>query len=120
MKKEIRATIDESELDARLHLFFTGRTRKADVILSEQKAQTRDRSAELDGIKQLAGSVAPALEGGDYDRLGEILHRNWELKRQLASGISDSSLDEMYELWLAHGALGGKICGAGGGGFLLG
>jgi D-glycero-alpha-D-manno-heptose-7-phosphate kinase len=107
------------ELDARLHLFFTGRTRKADVILSEQKQKTSDRSAELDGIKELAGSVAPALERGDYDRLGEILHRNWQLKQKLASGISDSSLDAMYELALAHGALGGKICGAGGGGFLL-
>jgi len=107
------------ELDARLHLFFTGRTRKADVILSEQKQKTGDRSAELDGIKELADGVAPALERGDYDRLGEILHRNWELKQKLASGISDSSLDEMYELALAHGALGGKICGAGGGGFLL-
>jgi D-glycero-alpha-D-manno-heptose-7-phosphate kinase len=107
------------ELDSRLHLFFTGRTRKADVILSEQKAQTGDRSAELDGIKELAGAVAPALERGDYDLLGEILHKNWELKRQLASGISDASLDEMYELARVHGALGGKICGAGGGGFLL-
>jgi D-glycero-alpha-D-manno-heptose-7-phosphate kinase len=106
-------------LDARLHLFFTGRTRKADVILKEQKAQTGDRSVELDGIKELAGGVMPALERGDYDRLGDILHRNWELKRQLASGISDPSLDEMYELARAHGALGGKICGAGGGGFLL-
>ncbi len=107
------------DLDARLHLFFTGRTRKADVILSEQRAHTGDRSAELDGIKALAGEVAPALERGDYDQLGEILHRNWELKRQLASGISDPALDAMYELARAHGALGGKICGAGGGGFLL-
>ncbi len=107
------------ELDARLHLFFTGRTRKADVILSEQKARTADRSAELDGIKALALELGPALERGDYDRLGELLHRNWELKRQLAPGISDPALDAMYELARAHGALGGKICGAGGGGFLL-
>jgi D-glycero-alpha-D-manno-heptose-7-phosphate kinase len=107
------------ELEAKLHLFFTGRTRKAEVILREQKEKTGDRSAELDGIKELATAVAPALEGGDYDRLGEILHRNWELKRQLAAGISDPALDAMYELARAHGALGGKICGAGGGGFLL-
>jgi D-glycero-alpha-D-manno-heptose-7-phosphate kinase len=107
------------EIDARLHLFFTGRTRKADVILSEQKARTGDRSAELDGIKELALGIAPAFERGEYDRLGEILHRNWELKRQLATGISDAALDAMYELARAHGALGGKICGAGGGGFLL-
>jgi D-glycero-alpha-D-manno-heptose-7-phosphate kinase len=107
------------ELDARLHLFFTGRTRKADVILSEQKARTGDRTAELDGIKELAVALVPALERGDFDRLGELLHANWELKRRLASGISDPSIDEMYALARTHGALGGKICGAGGGGFLL-
>lgn len=107
------------ELDARLHLFFTGRTRKADVILTEQKANTRDRSAELDGIKQLALALGPALERGELDRLGDLLHANWELKRRLASGVSDPAIDEMYALARAHGALGGKICGAGGGGFLL-
>jgi D-glycero-alpha-D-manno-heptose-7-phosphate kinase len=107
------------DLDARLHLFYTGRTRKADVILSEQKARTADRTRELDGIKELAIELEPALERGEYDRLGELLHVNWELKRKLASGISDGPIDEMYASARAHGALGGKICGAGGGGFLL-
>ena len=107
------------ELDSRLHLFFTGRTRKADVILSKQKANTADRSAELDGIKQLAFDLVPSLERGDFDRLGELLHQNWELKRKLAAGISDDAIDGMYALARSHGALGGKICGAGGGGFLL-
>jgi D-glycero-alpha-D-manno-heptose-7-phosphate kinase len=107
------------QLGARLSLFFTGRTRKADVILTEQKQRTGDRLAELDGIKELALELRPALEGGDYDRLGATLHANWELKRRLASGISDGPIDEMYALARAHGAIGGKICGAGGGGFLL-
>ena len=107
------------ELDARLSLFFTGRTRKADVILKEQTERTGDRFAELDGIKDLALELRPALEGGDYDRLGAVLHANWELKRRLASGISDGPIDAMYALARAHGAIGGKICGAGGGGFLL-
>jgi D-glycero-alpha-D-manno-heptose-7-phosphate kinase len=107
------------ELDSRLHLFFTGRTRKADVILSKQKANTADRSAELDGIKQLAFDLVPSLERGEFDRLGELLHQNWELKRKLAAGISDDAIDGMYALARSHGALGGKICGAGGGGFLL-
>ena len=107
------------DLDARLHLFYTGRTRKADVILSEQKARTADRTRELDGIKELALELGPALERGEYDRLGELLHVNWELKRKLASGISDAPIDAMYASARAHGALGGKICGAGGGGFLL-
>jgi D-glycero-alpha-D-manno-heptose-7-phosphate kinase len=107
------------ELSSRLHLFFTGRTRKADAILSEQKKQTGDRIAELDGIKELALKLRPALESGELDRLGEVLHANWELKRQLAAGISDPQIEEMYELARSSGVLGGKICGAGGGGFLL-
>ena len=107
------------ELSERLHLFFTGRTRKADTILAEQKANTGDRLKQLDGIRELALELRPALETGDSDRLGTILHVNWELKRELASGISDSAIDEMYALARGHGALGGKICGAGGGGFLL-
>ena len=107
------------DLGARLHLFFTGRTRKADVILTEQKAKTADRTAELDGIKQLAEALKPELEAGRFDRLGAALHENWELKRRLASGISDAAIEDMYACARNHGALGGKICGAGGGGFLL-
>jgi D-glycero-alpha-D-manno-heptose-7-phosphate kinase len=107
------------ELGARLYLYFTGRTRKADKILSEQKQQTGERLAELDGIKDLALELAPALNRREIERLGEILHANWELKRKLAAGISDSDIDELYALARTHGALGGKICGAGGGGFLL-
>jgi len=107
------------ELSARLHLFFTGKTRQADVILSEQSSRTADRLAELDAIKQLALDLEPALAEHDFDRLGRVLHENWELKRKLASGISNAAIEEMYALARASGALGGKICGAGGGGFLL-
>jgi D-glycero-alpha-D-manno-heptose-7-phosphate kinase len=90
---------------------------RRDPLRAEGEDRRPQRRARRD--QGARGGVAPALECGDFDRLGEILHRNWELKRQLASGISDASLDEMYELARAHGALGGKICGAGGGGFLL-
>jgi D-glycero-alpha-D-manno-heptose-7-phosphate kinase len=107
------------ELESCLHLFFTGRTRKADVILAEQKQRTAERRAELDGIKALAEELGGVLEEGRFDELGRTLHANWELKRRLASGISDAELERMYELARSHGALGGKICGAGGGGFLL-
>jgi D-glycero-alpha-D-manno-heptose-7-phosphate kinase len=107
------------ELGSRLYLFFTGRTRKADAILSEQRQQTGDRMSELDGIKGLAEELEALLAAGEIDRLGETLHANWELKRRLASGISDAAIEEMYERSRASGALGGKICGAGGGGFLL-
>jgi D-glycero-alpha-D-manno-heptose-7-phosphate kinase len=110
---------DRRVLSARLHLFFTGRTRKAEAILSEQKDQTGEHLSELDGIKSLALELKTALEAREFDRLGDSLHENWELKRRLASGISDAVIEEMYERARAHGALGGKICGAGGGGFLL-
>jgi D-glycero-alpha-D-manno-heptose-7-phosphate kinase len=107
------------ELGARLRLFYTGRTRKADAILSEQKRQTSDRLAELDGIKALAHELEGSLAAGDFDNLGEVLHANWKLKRKLASGISDDAIEDMYDRARSSGALGGKICGAGGGGFLL-
>jgi D-glycero-alpha-D-manno-heptose-7-phosphate kinase len=107
------------EIGTRLHLFYSGRTRKADAILGEQKTRTGDRLKELDGIKELALELKPAVEAGEFDRLGAVLHANWELKRRLASGISDPAIEEMYALARRSGALGGKICGAGGGGFLL-
>jgi len=107
------------QLAARLHLFYTGRTRRADAILSEQRARTSDHLAELDAIKALAVELEGVLEAREFDRLGGILLEGWRLKRRLASGISDPSIDAMLERALAHGAEGGKICGAGGGGFLL-
>jgi len=107
------------EIGARLHLFYSGRTRKAETILREQQVQTGDRIKELDGIKELALELEAAVEAGEIGRLGAVLHANWELKRRLAAGISDPAIEEMYALALRSGALGGKICGAGGGGFLL-
>jgi len=107
------------QLSARLHLFYTGRTRHADAILSEQRARTADHVAELDAIKALAVEVEGVLEAREFDRLGGILLEGWRQKRRLASAISDPSIDAMLERALAHGAEGGKICGAGGGGFLL-
>jgi D-glycero-alpha-D-manno-heptose-7-phosphate kinase len=107
------------DLENRLYLFFTGKTRKADTILSEQTRNTAERGDELDGIKALALELAPALEAREFGRLGDVLHRGWELKRRLASGISNPDIEEMYRLARAHGVTGGKICGAGGGGFLL-
>ena len=80
---------------------------------------TRQRVAELDRIRELAVDLSKELGQGRLDCLGETLHTSWALKRQLASGISDPELDAMYERARKHGALGGKICGAGGGGFLL-
>lgn len=109
-------------LQARLLLFFTGSSRDSKHILDRQQAAlsrggpTRD---SLHRIRRLADDVRSALEGGDPDRLGELLHENWVYKRQLTSGITNARIDDAYEAARATGALGGKITGAGGGGFLL-
>jgi D-glycero-alpha-D-manno-heptose-7-phosphate kinase len=102
-----------------LLLFYTNRTRKADTILKEQKANIADHIAELCHLRDLAYEGRQALLEGNFDRIGELLHENWLLKRRLANGISDPQIEEMYETARAAGALGGKITGAGGGGFLL-
>lgn len=102
-----------------LLLFFTNIVRKAANILSEQKENINDKIAYHDEIKELAYKTYKALKYDNLDEIGSILHRNWELKRGLASGITNNIIDEMYGFALAGGAMGGKICGAGGGGFLM-
>jgi D-glycero-alpha-D-manno-heptose-7-phosphate kinase len=106
-------------LESQLHLFYTGRTRNAHAILREWTRHVPDRRDVLDAIRALALVLRDELVRGDLHGLGPRLHASWELKRQLAPGISDPSIDAMYELARAHGALGGRLCGAGGGGFLL-
>jgi D-glycero-alpha-D-manno-heptose-7-phosphate kinase len=106
-------------LDDRLLLFFTGVTRQSSSILTEQVAHIGERMAVLRALKGLALEAREALLAGELDALGEGMHQGWLLKRQLASGITNGSLDGMYEAARRAGALGGKITGAGGGGFLL-
>ena len=100
-------------------LFFTDIVRQASSILSDQREKIVDTVAFHDEIKDLARQVSDSLQEGDFDRIGAILHRNWELKKQLASGVSNPTIDGMYDAALRGGALGGKISGAGGGGFLM-
>jgi D-glycero-alpha-D-manno-heptose-7-phosphate kinase len=106
-------------LNENLLLFFTGITRRADTILTEQKQKIADRRAVLAEMKALAYTARDALLSGELDEIGRLLHEGWLLKKQLASQISNSHLDEMYEAARRAGAIGGKITGAGGGGFLL-
>lgn len=106
-------------LVSNLLLFYTNRTRKADAILKEQHASIEERRAELCRLRDLAYEGYQALLEGRFDRIGELLDKNWVVKRRLASGITDAEIEQMYETALAAGALGGKISGAGGGGFLL-
>ena len=117
-----RIRIDDNvrrRLDQNLLLFYTGIVRQASDILSEQKTNIGDRLAVLREMKQLAMSGRACLEAGDADALGELLHQSWALKKQLASKISNGTIEEMYQAGRNAGALGGKITGAGGGGFLL-
>jgi D-glycero-alpha-D-manno-heptose-7-phosphate kinase len=102
-----------------LMLFYTARTRKSAEILTEQKSQTKDRRKVLEAMLPLVERTKTALMAGRFDDVGYALHDGWMLKRKMASKISDGEIDEVYDRALRSGALGGKIAGAGGGGFLL-
>ncbi len=100
-------------------LFFTGMTRQAEVILAEQKANIQDRIAILCEMKAIAQAAHEELQKGRLEELGHLLHKSWQLKKRMASQVSNGTLDNMYETARKAGAIGGKISGAGGGGFLL-
>lgn len=106
-------------LSQELLLFYTDVTRAANGILSEQSRNTASLLPELDDIRALADRARDAISAGSYNEIGEILRESWELKKQLAGGVSTGEIDEMIEIALANGMTGGKIAGAGGGGFLL-
>ena len=100
-------------------LFFTGVSRNSSSILKEQVENLKDRLGELRDLKQMAYEARCAIEADNIDALGVLLHQSWELKKRLAGTISNGSINETYEAARAAGAVGGKIAGAGGGGFLL-
>ncbi|MBX7217349.1 MAG: GHMP kinase [Candidatus Kapabacteria bacterium] len=100
-------------------LFFTNIVRQASSILTEQRERIIDTIEAHDQIKALAFQTRQALYAGSFDDIGEILDRNWQLKKNLASGVTNPEIDSMYQSSMEGGALGGKISGAGGGGFLM-
>ncbi len=103
----------------RFLLFFTGVSRKADHILKEQKENIKDRILILREIKQMVQEARKFLASGDFDAFGLLLHESWKLKKSLAGSITNGAIDDFYDLARRNGAIGGKITGAGGGGFLL-
>ena len=109
----------QEDLSARLVLLYTGVTRRAGPLLRRARSKFKANDAILRRIRDLAVSARRELQEGRVEGLGEILHENWELKKRLADGISNPSIDRVYAAARAHGAIGGKILGAGGGGFLL-
>jgi D-glycero-alpha-D-manno-heptose-7-phosphate kinase len=100
-------------------LFFTGISRKSASILQEQTINLKDRLCELREIKQMACQARSELEKGNFDSLGVLIHQSWEVKKRLAGSVSNGHINEIYESARRAGATGGKLTGAGGGGFLL-
>jgi D-glycero-alpha-D-manno-heptose-7-phosphate kinase len=117
-----RIDLDEEtrrRLGASLLLFFTGVTRQSDTILTEQRSNIQDRRPILRQMKQLAIQARAELVAGRLGDLGALLHEGWELKKRMASQVSNSSVDDLYLAARRAGALGGKLTGAGGGGFMV-
>ena len=100
-------------------LFFTGVSRDSSSILREQVNNLKDRLSELREIKDMACEARCAIDKENFEALAVLLHQSWELKKRLAGTISNGRINEMYETARSAGAIGGKIAGAGGGGFLL-
>jgi D-glycero-alpha-D-manno-heptose-7-phosphate kinase len=111
------------DLEDNLLLFFTGFSRNAGTILRDQKERT-ERADEamlrnLHYVKELGERSRRALEEGRTALFGELMHEHWEHKKRRSGGMSNPQIDEWYDLGRRHGAIGGKLVGAGGGGFLL-
>jgi D-glycero-alpha-D-manno-heptose-7-phosphate kinase len=109
----------QNRLSENMLLYFTGVTRKAETILTKQKDNINHRLPILRKLKEMAYQARESLCAGQIDDLGHLLHESWQLKKQLANGISNNVLEEYYETAIRAGAYGGKVTGAGGGGFLM-
>lgn len=109
------------ELQQNLALFFTGFSRTASEIAQEQLKMTPHKTKELTAMLQLVDEAEAILTSPtrSLDEFGHLLHESWQIKRSLTNKISNSDIDEVYEAGIRAGALGGKLLGAGGGGFML-
>jgi len=111
------------ELEDNLLLFFTGYSRNASDILKDQKEKSKsndvDMLANLHFVKDLGLRSKIALESGDLQAFGELMQEHWENKKRRSVGMSNSKIDEWYDIAMRNGATGGKVVGAGGGGFLM-
>lgn len=116
--QEVRARLQKNIL-----LFYTGAARDSAAILQEQTSATRRRTSSvidaLHAVKEVAGLMRRALEHGDLTAVGELLNVSWEQKKRFATGVSTPLVEECYVLARKNGAAGGKLTGAGGGGFLM-
>jgi D-glycero-alpha-D-manno-heptose-7-phosphate kinase len=111
------------DLEDNLLLFFTGFNRNAGSILKDQHVRSQARDPDmlhnLDYVKSLGYRSKEALEAGDLPRFGELMHEQWEHKKRRSGAASNPQIDAWYSLAMSNGAIGGKLVGAGGGGFLM-
>ncbi|MCK4385252.1 MAG: GHMP kinase [candidate division Zixibacteria bacterium] len=109
------------KLQENLLMFYTGDVRSASAILKEQRENTKSKEKfnNLEKMTELAHSLLDSLQNNNLSLFGEILHEGWLLKKTLANGISNGEINHYYDIALKNGAKGGKLLGAGGGGFLL-
>jgi len=110
---------DRRALQQQILLFYTGITRRADSILAEQNANLEATRSQHELLRDLAGFAADRLRLGDVDAIGPAIRESWEIKRKLATGVSNEAIDAAVAQALDAGASGVKVTGAGGGGFLL-
>ncbi|MDO5330489.1 MAG: GHMP kinase [Bacillota bacterium] len=111
-----------AKMQENLLMFYTGKLHSADAILAEQTKSLESENEKIEATKrlvELAKELKAKLEDNNIDALGDCLKANWEIKRTLAKGITNPLVDESYQKAMAAGAKGGKLLGAGGGGFLL-
>lgn len=118
--------LDQSDLEEfkdHLLLYFTGYTRSATSLLDDQDKKTRENESEmiknLDHVKDLGKLSVDLLESKDYMQFGLVMHDHWQYKKSRTKGMTNSEVDEIYQYAIENGAVGGKLVGAGGGGFLL-
>ena len=111
------------DLEDNLSLFFTGYSRSAGSILKDQDSRTQASDQEmlnnLHYVKEMGLRSRKALEDGKTAELAEIMHEHWENKKKRSGGMSNPRINEWYEIARTNGAIGGKLVGAGGGGFLM-
>jgi D-glycero-alpha-D-manno-heptose-7-phosphate kinase len=111
------------KLDDNLLLFYTGEQRSASAVLADQDERSKDGDAEmlanLHATKEMGRRSVDLLLAGDLDAYAELMHEHWENKRQRSPGMTNAQIDRLYTLARRSGVIGGKLVGAGGGGFLL-
>lgn len=111
------------DLEDNLLLFFTGYSRSASSILNDQDTKTKENDEDmlrnLEKVKALGFESKNALQNGDTKLFGELMHEHWMKKRSRSSGMTNTKINEWYDLAIQNGAIGGKLVGAGGGGFLM-